>query len=132
MNLAFDGSIHPEIHEMEVFADHRENYEFSRERWYQHAHPVEFTEGGVLHAIFGATEVMVNSLHGQGIDRLGTGLSVEAVAADGLIETTSVEHADCFALGVQRHPEWRFWEDDLSRKIFDAFHNAIMERFETD
>lgn len=130
LNVAFGGSIHVEIHEMGVFSDHRENYERPRDQQYQHAHPVEFTPGGLLHSIHGDTTAMVNSLHGQGIDRLGDGLQVEAVAPDGLIEAIRVTDSPGFTLGVQWHPEWRFWEDTLSQNIFHSFRDAAFARFE--
>ena len=57
---------------------------------------------------------MVNSLHGQGIKKLAKGVTVEAVADDGLIEAFSVDEADSFGLAVQWHPEWRATENDFS------------------
>jgi putative glutamine amidotransferase len=71
---------------------------------------------------------MVNSLHDQGIARVGAGLAVEASARDGLVEAISVRGARAFALGVQWHPEWRFAEQPLSRDIFAAFGDACRTR----
>jgi putative glutamine amidotransferase len=65
----------------------------------------------------------VNSLHYQGIDRLGDGLVVEAVAPDGTIE--AVRSAAGFALGVQWHPEFAAMSDPASRAIFAAFGAAL-------
>jgi len=70
----------------------------------------------------------VNSLHGQGIDRLAPGLAVEARAPDGVVEAVSVKGARAFALAVQWHPEWRFWEDKLSVALFAAFGEAAAAR----
>ena len=53
-------------------------------------------------------EIMVNSLHGQAIDRPAPGLVVEAVAPDGTIEAVRVAPARGWACGVQWHPEWGF------------------------
>jgi gamma-glutamyl-gamma-aminobutyrate hydrolase PuuD len=85
------------------FSDHRENYQLPRGQQYQHAHPVEFTRGGLLHEIHGETTAMVNSLHDQVVDRLGDGLQVEAVAPDGLIEAIRV--LDCLG----QAPEFYTW-----------------------
>ena len=60
----------------------------------------------------------------QGIDELGRGLAVEARAPDGQIEAVRVEQAAAFALGVQWHPEWRYWEDSASVALFAAFGAA--------
>ena len=46
----------------------------------------------------------MNSLHSQGVQRLGEGLAVEAKAPDGLIEGFSVPAAPGFVLAVQWHP----------------------------
>jgi len=71
---------------------------------------------------------MVNSLHAQGVARLGDGLSVEATADDGLVEAFRVADAPAFNLGVQWHPEWRSTEDELSTVMFKAFGDACRER----
>jgi putative glutamine amidotransferase len=71
---------------------------------------------------------MVNSLHGQGIDRLAPRLFVEAIAEDGTIEAVRVEGARAFAVGVQWHPEWRVLDNFVSRRLFAAFGEAVHER----
>ena len=71
---------------------------------------------------------MVNSLHGQGIARLADGVSVEAVADDGLIEAFTVDTALAFNLSVQWHPEWRVTENEFSMAIFKAFGDACRKR----
>ena len=70
----------------------------------------------------------VNSLHEQGIDRLGTGLTVEARADDGLVEAISVAAAPQFTLAVQWHPEMRIHDSAEARAIFAAFAEACRSR----
>jgi putative glutamine amidotransferase len=91
-------------------------------------HKVTLTQGGMLEKLTGVSELQVNSLHSQGIDRLGKGLSVEAVADDGLVEAYRVENSPAFALAVQWHPEWRVMENPISQKLFQAFGNACRSR----
>ena len=67
---------------------------------------------------------MVNSLHGQGVARLAQGVTVEAVADDGLIEAFTVDSAKGFALAVQWHPEWQVTANPFSMAIFKAFGDA--------
>ena len=128
INVAFGGSIHQEVHHLDGFDDHRENYHLPRNKQYEHAHKIDITEGGILHALHGKTSAMVNSLHGQGLDKLGNGLTVEATAPDKLVEAVSISDAKSFSLGVQWHPEWQFWQDELSVNLFDAFGRASRER----
>ena len=78
--------------------------------------------------IAGAESVMVNSLHGQGVARLANGVTVEAVADDGLIEAFRVDDAPGFNLALQWHPEWHVTENELSMAIFKAFGDACRRR----
>ena len=83
--------------------------------------------GSLLRALAGTDRAEVNSLHSQGVARLAGGVTVEAVADDGLIEAFSVD-ADSFALAIQWHPEWRVTENPFSTAIFKAFGDACRER----
>ena len=55
-------------------------------------------------------------------------LIAEAVAEDGLIEAYRVGSASNFAYAVQWHPEWKYWDNDVSQAIFEAFGAACRER----
>ena len=50
------------------------------------SHKAMMTEGSKLHAIYGSTEVMVNSFHHQAVKDVGEGLVVTARASDGVVE----------------------------------------------
>lgn len=65
-------------------------------------HDVVVEPGSTLHALHGDRTV-VNSLHHQGVDRVGAGLVVTGRAPDGVVE--GLEGADGRLLGVQWHPE---------------------------
>jgi putative glutamine amidotransferase len=132
MNVAFGGTLHQSVHAVEGLSDHRENKNDELDVQYAPSHPVRLTRDGLLQRLVsGAAEVRVNSLHGQGIGRRGTGLAIEAVAPDGLIEAVSVNDASAFALGVQWHPEWKYADDALSAAIFQAFGAACRDRMRT-
>ncbi|MGU7780185.1 gamma-glutamyl-gamma-aminobutyrate hydrolase family protein [Burkholderia sp. PU8-34] len=129
MNVVYGGTLHQRLHATAGFADHRERPADPLESQYGPAHVVRFATNGMLQRIArGAPDATVNSLHDQGIARLGAGLIVEATAPDGLIEAISVRGARAFALGVQWHPEWRYAEQPLSRDIFAAFGAACRAR----
>ncbi len=127
VNVAFGGALHQKVHEVAGMMDHREDLEVDLDTQYAPVHPVELTPDGLLAAIAGTTTVEVNSLHGQGIARLGEGLQVEAVAPDGLIEAYRGP-GDGFLLAVQWHPEWRVTDSPFHHGIFKAFGEACRRR----
>ncbi|MBA1204036.1 gamma-glutamyl-gamma-aminobutyrate hydrolase family protein [Pseudomonas capeferrum] len=130
LNVALGGTLHQRVHELPGFLDHREPQEASLEVQYSPRHAVDTAPGGLFDRLGLATRFEVNSLHSQGIDRLAPGLRVEARAPDGLIEAVSMADAPGFVLGVQWHPEWRFAENPVSLRLFEAFREACTARAE--
>jgi putative glutamine amidotransferase len=128
INVAFGGSLHQRVHEVPGHLDHRDDETQPLEVQYGPAHEVILQPGGLLRSLAGTDRARVNSLHSQGIERLGEGLAVEARAPDGLIEAFRVEGAARFALAVQWHPEWKVMDDALSRALFSAFGAACRGR----
>lgn len=128
LNVAFGGSLHQKVHETGTFMDHREPENEPVDVQYAPAHPLQVQPGGVLAGLGLPGEIRVNSIHGQGVERLAPGLRVEALAPDGLIESVSVEGASSFALGVQWHPEWQVRSNPDYLAIFQAFGDACRKR----
>jgi len=128
MNVAYGGTLWQRVHEVAGHLDHRDDETLALDEQYGPAHEVLLEPGGVLRHIGGRERLQVNSLHWQGVQRLGEGLSVEARAPDGLIEAFRVTGATSFALGLQWHPEWRFAENPFSRALFAAFGAACGQR----
>ncbi|MBK6974994.1 MAG: gamma-glutamyl-gamma-aminobutyrate hydrolase family protein [Sterolibacteriaceae bacterium] len=133
VNVALGGSLHQAVHAVAGIRDHREDPKAPIDVQYGPAHPLHVKPGGVLaRALGSAADIIVNSLHGQGVDRLGAGLEVEASAEDGLVEAFSVAGSRAFALGVQWHPEWKMRDNAVSIKLFEAFGRACRERVNND
>ena len=128
MNVAFGGTLHQRVHEVAGHLDHRDDETLPLEQQYGPAHEVLLEPGGLLEKVAGSGRLQVNSLHWQGIERLGPGLSIEARAPDGLIEAFRGTHARTFAIGVQWHPEWQFSQNPFSRALFAAFGAACRQR----
>lgn len=122
LNVALGGTLLQNIHDLPGRMDHRGNGAGNLEKAYGPKHTIAVT--GALARIVGASEIVVNSLHGQAIDRPGDGLVVEALAPDGTIEAVSAPSAPGFVLGLQWHPEWRWAEKPASVAIFHAFGEA--------
>ena len=127
MNVAFGGTLHQHVHEIPGMLDHRRHPVSDVDRQYAPSHAITLTVGGMLHRLVRRRTFEVNSLHSQGIERLGDGLIVEARAPDGLVEAMSVEGCASFALAVQWHPEWNALEDRSSRALFAAFGAACRD-----
>ena len=127
MNVALGGSLHQAVQAVPGHFDHREKPELGMDEQYGDAHKIRIIEGGMLHGILGASEIPVNSLHGQGVNELAPGLKAEALAEDGLVEAFSVSISPGFTLAVQWHPEWRIVQNRYSMKMFGAFGSACRE-----
>ena len=128
MNVVFGGTLHQKVHEVSGYSDHRDDESQPLEVQYGPAHDVILEPGGLLRAMADSDRIRVNSLHSQGVDRLGPGLAVEARAPDGLIEAFRVQRAASFAVAVQWHPEWNAMSNPFSRALFAAFGAACKER----
>ncbi|HCX67969.1 gamma-glutamyl-gamma-aminobutyrate hydrolase family protein [Parvibaculum sp.] len=133
LNVAYGGTLHQHIHEApsdpgyEPRFDHRENKDDPLDVQYGPAHAVMLETGSIFESLLGTRTIEVNSLHGQGIARLADRLIAQGRAADGTIEAAEVRDAKGFALGVQWHPEWKYWENPVSQKLFRAFGDAVRD-----
>lgn len=127
LNVVLGGSLHQHVEEQPGYHDHRENPDDPLDVQYGPSHELHLIEGGLLHGLAGTDTVTVNSLHSQGVAKLADGVTVEAVADDGLIEGFVVDGAEGFTLAVQWHPEWKVTEDEFSMAIFKTFGDACRE-----
>ncbi|MGH8316250.1 MAG: gamma-glutamyl-gamma-aminobutyrate hydrolase family protein, partial [Steroidobacterales bacterium] len=82
MNVALGGTLHQKIHEIPGYGDHRADESRGPQGRFDPAHEIELERDSFLHQLIGQDRVRVNSLHGQGIDRLAPGVSIEARALD--------------------------------------------------
>ena len=124
-NVAFGGSLHQRLQDLPDRFDHSTPMQPNPKVRQGKAHAVRVVPGSWLHRLAGKTEIAVNSLHNQGIDRLAPGLVAEGFAPDGTIEAVRMLNAPGFAIGIQWHPEYDFETDALSRRIFEAFGEAV-------
>jgi len=125
VNVAMGGTLYPEIRDLPGRMNHRMPPDGTLEEKFALRHKVTFTEGGLFHRLLGATEVMTNTLHGQGIKTAGSRIVIEGHAPDGTPEAIHVQDAPGFTLSVQWHPEWNAAADPVSRPLFRAFGEAV-------
>jgi putative glutamine amidotransferase len=134
MNVAFGGSLHPEIRELPGRMNHRmprlENGAIHPDPAVVFAdrHDVRLVPGGAFARIFGRDTIRVNSLHGQGILEPGKRIVIEGVAEDETVEAIRIQDAPGFALGVQWHAEYDPQTNPYNRALFEAFGEAVRDR----
>jgi putative glutamine amidotransferase len=81
------------------------------------------THGSYLARLFHAERTRINSLHNQGIDRLGHGLAVAGRDLDNIVQAIEMPAAR-FIVGVQWHPEFLLFMPRQLR-LFSALVQAI-------
>lgn len=118
INVACGGTLYqdltserPDLQKHDYFPPNFERFRIS--------HRVEIERGSLLARALGEVHE-VNSMHHQGIDRLGTGLRPVAVAEDGLVEAVEMPGLP-YVLGVQWHPEELAKTDQHSGTLFHEF-----------
>ena len=132
MNVAFGGSLHPEIRDLPGRINHRAprlNGEIHPDPnvVFADRHDVHLVSGGAFENLYGRDTIRVNSLHGQGILEPGVRVIPEGIADDGTIEAIRIADATGFALGVQWHAEYDPQTNPVNRVLFEAFGKALSE-----
>jgi putative glutamine amidotransferase len=122
LNVALGGTLDQAVHTVSGRNDHREPSGIPIDERFGPSHPV--TLSGTLKNWVGKDEIIVNSLHWQGIQRLAPPLTAEAHAKDGLIEAVRGPSDHPFLFGVQWHPEWQAKNNKASIEIFRRFGDA--------
>ena len=123
INVAFGGTLRRDLGT--TVLPHHSADGVAFDAMFDHEHPVRLTGGGVLAGAFGRDALTVNSVHYQGVDRLGNGLSVEAQAPDGMVEAVSALIDGAPVLAVQWHPEWRTDAKPDSQIFFHLLGRAL-------
>lgn len=125
--VAMGASLHPEIRDLPGRDNHRMPPDGTLAEKFALRHYVTLQEGGVFHRMWGETQVLTNTLHGQGILEPGERIVIEGHAPDGTPEAIFVKDAPGFTLAVQWHPEWQADQDPVSRPLFEAFGQAVRD-----
>jgi putative glutamine amidotransferase len=129
--VALGGTLHQAVQALPGKLDHRSDEDKPVEVQYGPAHALAIQSGGLLERLLGTAEVLVNSLHGQGANRLPEGARVEAVAPDGLVEAFTLPRHAGFTLCVQWHPEWQAASNPVSTRLLGAFGAACQDYRDT-
>jgi putative glutamine amidotransferase len=125
INVAFGGALRRDTGRNPDLLAHHAPAEVTFDEMFAHEHPVALTPGGILSRALGRDELKVNSVHFQGVGRLGDGLTVEARAPDGVVEAVSARVGGAPVVAVQWHPEWKTAENPDSQAFFRLLGQAL-------
>lgn len=121
MNVTCGGTLYQDIHSQRPDLEKHDFFPPKFER-FRICHQISVPHDSLLARSLGKTHE-VNSMHHQGIAKVGRGLRPVAVAEDGLIEALEAPQLPFF-LGVQWHPEELAKTDQLSSSLFYSFVRA--------
>lgn len=121
LNVVCGGTLYQDIHSERPDLDKHDYFPPKFER-FRIAHQVSVETDSLLAKSLGNVHE-VNSMHHQGIARVGRGLRAVASAEDGLVEALEMPTLP-FVLGVQWHPEELAKTDQLSTSLFYNFVRA--------
>jgi putative glutamine amidotransferase len=125
LNVAFGGTLRRDMAEHPELIPHHAPHGATFDGMFDHVHPVKLEPNGVLRRAYGRDDLDIVSVHYQGVEKLGAGLTVEATAPDGVIEAVSAEVNGAPVLAVQWHPEWRAQENPQSQLFFKLLGRAL-------
>ncbi len=120
VNVALGGTLYTHI-EDQLPGAIKHDYDSDSQRQFL-AHAIRLENRSILAGILRESELMVNSLHHQGVKDLATTLEPAAYAPDGLVEGLELP-GHPFGLAVQWHPEW-LMNQQATRRLFTAFIKA--------
>ena len=125
INVALGGTLRRDTSANDTLIRHHAPDDVDFDAMFDHRHPVELADGGMLSNAYAKGALDVNSVHFQGICTLADGLTVEARAPDGLIEAYSARPNGAPLLAVQWHPEWGTENDADSQTYFHLLGKAL-------
>lgn len=115
INVALGGNLHQDL------PDHPQDL---MGRAFSGHYRTKVKPGTRLHDVVDAEELVVNSLHHQGVKDVGRGLRVGATAGDGVIESIESTDRTWDLLAVQWHPECL--RSDHASALFDWLADAAV------
>jgi putative glutamine amidotransferase len=125
INVALGGTLRRDTSASDALIRHHAPDDVDFDAMFDHRHPVELADGGMLSNAYAKGALDVNSVHFQGIGTLADGLTVEARAPDGLVEAYSARPNGAPLLAVQWHPEWGTENDADSQTYFHLLGKAL-------
>lgn len=126
LNVHFGGTIARDLSTHGRIIEHHARDNVSYDEMFSHCH--EMALFGILKAAIGKAKTIVNSVHFQGVGKLGNGLEILAKAPDGIIEGFYSNSKGAPILAIQWHPEWDVNENPDSRAIFKLMGDILRNK----
>ncbi|GHO93739.1 gamma-glutamyl-gamma-aminobutyrate hydrolase [Reticulibacter mediterranei] len=123
LNVALGGSLYQDLEELYPDSLKHPNWELPRNHI---AHTIAVEPGSRMAEILGESQIPTNSLHHQGVKKVGEGVTVSGRAEDGVVELIEV-NGPHFMLAAQCHPEELHSEHPAWARLFKAFIQACEE-----
>lgn len=109
LNVARGGTLYQDVEtQVEGSLAHRDWH-----RYEDVEHTVSLESGSWVHEVYGADELLVNTIHHQAVKDLAPGMRITSRAPDGIVEAIEDIRPDGdergparWLAGVQWHPEW--------------------------
>ena len=118
LNVYKGGTLHQDLKKSgfnEI--QHQKPYDDAR----RYVHRINIEKETKLEGIVQVNNIEVNSIHHQGIDKLGDDLIISARSEDDVIEGIEITNG-WDAIGIQWHPE--YLDDEPTSKIYDWLINS--------
>ena len=123
INVALGGTLYTDISDQLPNALHHPHQDGTPYAYL--AHSIQIQKNSRLAAILKADDLMVNSLHHQGVKDVAPGLTTVAQSPDTLVEAVEMP-GHPFGVAVQWHPEW-LPDSAQMQALFTAFVQAAAE-----
>ena len=128
INVACGGALYQDLHSQRPDLEKHDYFPPKFER-FRITHQISIEEDSRVGSVLGQVHE-INSMHHQGIKRVGSGLRVVATAPDGLPEALEMPGLP-FAVGVQWHPEELAKTDQHSADLFFQFVEIAASDWQT-
>mgnify|MGYP001585606131 CR=1 FL=1 len=126
LNVHFGGTLARDLSTGMREINHHAPDGVSYKEMFEYGHEVILENRGALSRLYETSRINVNSVHFQGVGRLGDGLEVLARAPDGVIEAFSSMEYGAPVFAVQWHPEWDTPNNPQYQKLF-AYMGKVLK-----
>lgn len=118
INVVLGGTLHQDL---ERIPETTQTIQHNQKTSFIHpVHDIIIEPGTKLYDIVNKERIRVNSMHHQGVDTLGEGLTISAKAEDSLVEAVEIDGMR-YGVAVQWHPEFLWQNRSYELDLWKSF-----------